>query len=302
MQTRAKITAKIPEAKRENSFSQRRRNDFSQSISSPIDHVLFLQRTIGNQEVQRLFKSGVIQAKLNIDQPGDICEQEAGHVMGEVIRMPESDAAITHGLSSPVQSPALQRLCFQCEDEVHRQPLEKEGEEKLVQAKGLPGQAPRDIPQITTRIDALRGTIQRQPQPEPSRFPNFPGFLETMERNVGENLFNYGHHLYQISVLYPDRPDLLKEAFARYALGRNVLETGFTFAGFEPGTAEKLSLGTGILFKGINFLREGEVVLDFLFDIGHGLKLETNLDLSVNPDENTEVRKVDIGLGVVGRF
>ncbi len=263
----------------------------------PVHPLLQLQRTIGNQAMSRL-----IQAKLRIDQPGDICEQEAGHAADEVMRMPESDAAITHGLSSSVQSPALQRLSSQCDEEVRGQPLEKKGEEKLVQAKGLPGQAPRDIPQITTRIDALRGTIQRQPQPEPSRFPNFPGFLETMERNVGENLFNYGHHLYQISVLHPDRPDLLKEAFARYALGRNVLETGFTFAGFEPGTAEKLSLGTGILFKGINFLREGELVLDFQFDIGHGLKLETNLDLAVNPDEYTEVRKVDVGLGVVGRF
>lgn len=276
------------------------------------------QRAIGNQAMGRL-----IQAKLRIGQPNDIYEQEADRVAEQVMRMPEN--SVISGQPSDVSKEnkfiQIKPICpfsngSSCGEEesiqtkslslsitpvVQRQPIE-EGEEKLVQAKGLPGQAPRDIPQIITRINALRGTIQRQPQPEPSRFPNFPGFLEAMERNVGENLFNYGHHLYQISVLYPDRPDLLKESFAGYALGRNVLETGFTFAGFEPGTAEKLSLGTGILFKGINFLREGEIVLDFQFDIGHGLKLETNLDLAVNPDGYTEVRKVDVGLGVVGRF
>jgi hypothetical protein len=50
---------------------------------------LFLQRTIGNQAVQRLFYTGVIQAKLKIGQPNDIYEQEADRVAEEVMRMPE---------------------------------------------------------------------------------------------------------------------------------------------------------------------------------------------------------------------
>jgi hypothetical protein len=42
-----------------------------------MDQILFLQRTIGNQAVQRLFKSGHLQAK-QIGAPNDIYEQEAG--------------------------------------------------------------------------------------------------------------------------------------------------------------------------------------------------------------------------------
>ncbi|MDL5503078.1 MAG: DUF4157 domain-containing protein, partial [Candidatus Methanoperedens sp.] len=50
---------------------------------------LFLQRTIGNQAVGRLIKSGALKTKLNIGQPGDIYEQEADRVAGQVMRIPE---------------------------------------------------------------------------------------------------------------------------------------------------------------------------------------------------------------------
>lgn len=80
MSKTGKITTKTPESKRDNSVSQTRKTDFSQSLRSPVDHILHLQRTIGNQAVQRLFRSGVIQAKLKIGQPGDIYEQEADRV------------------------------------------------------------------------------------------------------------------------------------------------------------------------------------------------------------------------------
>lgn len=89
MSERAKATAKTPESRRENSVPRTGKTDFSQSTSSPIDHVLHLQRTIGNQAVQRLFESGVIQAKLKIGNPNDIYEQEADCVAEQVMRMPE---------------------------------------------------------------------------------------------------------------------------------------------------------------------------------------------------------------------
>jgi hypothetical protein len=89
MNERVKIAAKTPEAKRESSVAKTQRTGFSQSISSPIDHIMFLQRTIGNKAVQRLFKSGVIQAKLKIGQPNDIYEQEADRIADIVMRIPE---------------------------------------------------------------------------------------------------------------------------------------------------------------------------------------------------------------------
>jgi hypothetical protein len=89
MSERAKVTAKAPEAKRENSIIIRtRKPQASQSVGSPLDHISHLQRTIGNQAVQRLYKSGVLQAKLKINEPNDVYEQEADRVAEHVMRMP----------------------------------------------------------------------------------------------------------------------------------------------------------------------------------------------------------------------
>jgi|GEM_PF-2506444 len=84
-----KITAKTPEANKENKAQKTQKSESSQSISSPVDKVLFLQRTIGNQAVGRLINSGALRAKLRIGQPGDIYEQEADRVAEQVMRMPE---------------------------------------------------------------------------------------------------------------------------------------------------------------------------------------------------------------------
>ena len=88
MHDRTKVTTQKPDIKKSKPV-QARKGDFNSPISSAVDHILFLQRTIGNQAVQKLFKSGVIQAKLRIGQPGDIYEQEADRVAEQVMRMPE---------------------------------------------------------------------------------------------------------------------------------------------------------------------------------------------------------------------
>jgi len=64
-----------------------------------LNPVLQLQQTFGNQAVQRLLRSRVIQARLNISQPGDPFEQEADRVAEKVMRMP---------------APAVQRACAPC--------------------------------------------------------------------------------------------------------------------------------------------------------------------------------------------
>ena len=89
MGKRAKITTKTPEAKRESTVSQTREPEPSQSMDSSIDRILFLQRTLGNQAVQRMITSGAIQTKLTIGQSNDIYEQEADRVADQVMRMPE---------------------------------------------------------------------------------------------------------------------------------------------------------------------------------------------------------------------
>lgn len=77
MSERAKLADKVPERGRENPVPPIRKTESPQSISSPVDKILFHQRTIGNRAVERLFKSGIIQPKLKISQPGDIYEQDA---------------------------------------------------------------------------------------------------------------------------------------------------------------------------------------------------------------------------------
>jgi hypothetical protein len=147
-----------------------------------------------------------------------------------------------------------------------------------------------------------RDLIQRQPKPDGPSMRDVPILLEKLELDVGNNLLDYGHHLYRAATLYPDDPDALKEALARYALGANVLKDTYRFLGFKADTAGKLAVGTGILTKGVTLLRSGELTLDFQFDIGRGVKLETNLNLGMNPKDLTDVRKAEVNVGLVRRF
>lgn len=98
MSDKAKISAKSSEAKKSNTASQTQKTASFQSTGSPYDHILFLQRTIGNQAVGRLLKGtgfrgqGIglgVQAKLRIGQPNDVYEQEADRVADTVMRMDE---------------------------------------------------------------------------------------------------------------------------------------------------------------------------------------------------------------------
>jgi len=69
--------SKRSEANKINLDLQTRRINRSGSKASSVDHILYLQRTIGNQAVLRLIRSKARQAKLRIGQPGDVYEQEA---------------------------------------------------------------------------------------------------------------------------------------------------------------------------------------------------------------------------------
>lgn len=67
----------------------------SLSTLAPILPLLNFQRTVGNQAVQQLMRSGALQPKLAISQPGDAYEQEADRMAEEVMRMPVQSQA-TH--------------------------------------------------------------------------------------------------------------------------------------------------------------------------------------------------------------
>src|SRR5262249_43969334 len=86
---------------------------------SPLHSILFLHRTVGNQAVEKLIRSGVIQAKLTIGQ----------------------------------QEPhRIQRMCTECEQELHGQPME----EKVVQAKDTLENKPEVTPTTESQTHGRR--------------------------------------------------------------------------------------------------------------------------------------------------
>ena len=134
----SKQYAKKPNSKKSNSSLRIKRKKASQPLKSHADRILFLQRTIGNQAVQRLIKSGTLQAKLTIGQPNDNYEQEADRV-AEVMRMPE---------------PKVQRQVEpeEEEEELQRQPIEEE-----LQAKATSGHISNVNPHLESQIQSLKG-------------------------------------------------------------------------------------------------------------------------------------------------
>jgi outer membrane protein OmpA-like peptidoglycan-associated protein len=86
------------------------------------DYIFHLQRSIGNQGVQRLMRSkgaefdfakiGIIQPKLKVSQPGDVYEQEADRVAEQVMRM-----SVTNPITStvPNKDELMGRKCSACE-------------------------------------------------------------------------------------------------------------------------------------------------------------------------------------------
>jgi len=128
----SRLYAKIPIAKRSNSSLGIQRNKASQPLKSPADRILFLQRTIGNQAVQRLIKSGTLQTKLKIGQPGDKYEQEADRVADAVMRMPEPGVQ-RQSIEEEEEKVQTKPITGQITPLVQRQ-IEEEDEE-LIQAK-----------------------------------------------------------------------------------------------------------------------------------------------------------------------
>ena len=87
--TRALLTTREAKTgKTGNSSSQANKANLSPIRNTPVDQISFLQRTVGNRGVERLLKSGLIQAKLKVNEPGDIYEQEADRVAGQVLATP----------------------------------------------------------------------------------------------------------------------------------------------------------------------------------------------------------------------
>jgi hypothetical protein len=157
MRESVRVAEMMHEDKKETGSSRVKKAYSSQTSGSLSDRVVFLQRTIGNQGVERLIKSGALQAKLKVGQPGDEYEKEADRVAEQVMRMPGLQKVSGNNLH-------IQRAYPECgENELKRQPIKEEEKiqrktkEEKVQTKAASGFTPEIDPGIENHIQSIRG-------------------------------------------------------------------------------------------------------------------------------------------------
>ncbi len=187
----AKVSTKKPEVKSKESAPKTQEAECPRSMNSHYDRMLFLQKSIGNQAVQRLFKSGRIQARLQTSRPGDAHEREADRLAEQVMQMaePQVQRQAEEEEKEPIQTkPVAGQITplVQRQQEEEKEPLQpssesatplvrrQEEEEETLQAKDGPSQS-SDVPSdVVTHIDSARGG--GQPLPESARAHFEPRF------------------------------------------------------------------------------------------------------------------------------
>jgi peptidoglycan hydrolase-like protein with peptidoglycan-binding domain len=164
MSERAALT-KTSEKKAKESVFKKPKENLSQSINSPVEQILHLQQTLGNQAVQRLINSATIQAKLKIGQHNDKYELEADRIADKVMSMPEPKRSLVNSHSSLVQR---ESTCPECpeKEEIQTKPLaeqitplvqrQAEEEEEPIQTKLIQPQAEEEEEPVQTKL------LQRQ--------------------------------------------------------------------------------------------------------------------------------------------
>src|SRR6266705_3194415 len=132
---------------------------------SPCD---MLNRTLGNQGVQRLLRARQMQAKLAVSEPHDPLEQEADRVADEVMRMPEPAVGPADAIS-PRRPSSIQRRCSECEEELQREALAEEEEAPPIARKQENASSSHE----TSRTESLVSKLPGRGEPLPDSVRNF---------------------------------------------------------------------------------------------------------------------------------
>lgn len=191
--------------------------------------------------------------------------------------------------------PALQKKCAHCEEEDKRiQRQEQPGESVTKTNTTDPNEpaAPTPVPR-SLRVGKCNST------PE---FPNVSCLTQALKLDVDENLWNNASQFYRVASLYPGNNDLMWNTFLRYGLGVNLLQTSFEFLGASKTLGTALSYGTGIGLKSYEFFKSGKLELDLPIPLGKDLNLNLRLDLNADPNNLTNVKDVNTGIGISGHF
>jgi hypothetical protein len=247
----ARVNSKKTTAKKGGFAPKVKKSDLSSTKSSPVDKILNLQQTSGNQSVQSLFKSGVLQPKLKIGQPGDKYELEADRIAEQVMRMPDSVCpsclekeedivnreVIRRGSLPSEESSFVQRqvgeeekkkeeeviqpkrLSNSIEPVVQRQ-FEEEEEEEILQTKGESS----STAEVTSDIESGINSLKTSGQP-----------LSESLRNYFEPRFGYDFGRVRVHTAV-DASETAKSINARaFTLGNNVV---FSASNYSPETGE----------------------------------------------------------------
>ena len=167
------------------------------------------QQCLGNQAVQRLLRSRVIQTKLTINDPRDRYEQEADQVAEQVLHMPEPRAPREEAVSTQAPNIRVQRMCSECEEDA----------EETLQTKRASDQTTQLTPGVEANINILRDG--GQPLPRSMR-----AFFEP----------RFGHDFSQVRVRTDGRAAETARAInaLAFTVGRDIF---FGTGQYQPGTA-----------------------------------------------------------------
>ena len=157
-----------------NKVSLARKKKFVETPKAPIAQILHLQKTIGNQAVQRLFKARSLQAKLRIDKPGDKYELEADKIADQVMRMPEMTTCLDckEKGEEPLQTkpittqitPLVRRQVEPEEEE--EEPIQGKLESSLLQKQVEPEEEEEKEIQTKSIVEEISPLVQKQDEEE----------------------------------------------------------------------------------------------------------------------------------------
>lgn len=233
MKRRRKIKYREPEVAKNTAPSRVQRKSSALDSNLSFDTVGYLPRTMGNAAVQRMLKTGVIQAKLKIGKSNNIYEQEADRVAEQVSRKRGSDSAqkqtdrvqlvhITHIDQNQLEKKEIQANSnfYQVNSLVQRQ---DEDEEEL-QLKSSEERSQGLSSDAENQIQSLEG--RGSPLPDSVR--------EFLELRFDKDLSAVRiHH-------NSDANEMARDVNAKvFTFGRNVV---FGAGGYEPNKNESLGL------------------------------------------------------------
>ncbi len=156
--------------------------------------LLNLQRTLGNQAILGMIKSGALQTKLTVNQPGDVYEQEADRVADQVMRMSDNETLQTN--PSPIN---IQRKCAECEKEEKLQRQKKDNED--------------NFPRLTLTTSFLPSS--REPDYLALRQPFFNRNVPHLwDREAALGIWNYNFNFFHRIGLSPDLSATLSDITA----------------------------------------------------------------------------------------